>query len=373
MPPIAERPAGMPGGEPSAPPPRRRRPAALWLVPLGATGILHDAGLEGRAGVRSTSAVPDPSWEADAFVVSGEFRADGSCSVLLDGHPVAAVDALRTEYEHDHATGDDARGAVGAPGAAATIAAPFKSGAPFDPRNFWVWGPVPTGEPLRPGRYRVVEEALEPGDTTAMEWRSSIPASRISRSARTWCGYRGYVRITRVDSPTVVGTFRMVAAPASAARRSSRGRHPGSRSALSGWKRASSWHGGGAVVGTRPITALTRRRSHGEDPPGRGRHRGRTRSRCPATRRSLGAGPPTTVPRAPAPAPVRNVPEIRSALPLQRNSSHASRRRERSHLPLTPLTPCESIRRRNAHPISRNGQRHSVRGRDRDRSSAAWG
>jgi hypothetical protein len=209
MPPIAERPAGAPGGEPSAPPPRRRRPAALWLVPLGATGIFMM--LAWKACWSSLDVGrPDPSWEADAFVVSGEFRADGSCSVLLDGHPVAAVDTPRTEYEHDHATGMTPEG-LSVHQVSCHVAAPFKAGAPYDPRSFWVWGPVPTGEPLRPGRYRVVEEALEPGDTTAMEMALFHPRFEDQPKRAYLVGYRGYVRITRVDSPTVVGTFRMVA------------------------------------------------------------------------------------------------------------------------------------------------------------------
>jgi hypothetical protein len=151
---------------------------------------------------------PDPSWDADAFVVSGEFRADGSCTVLLDGQPVAAVDTPRTEYEHDRAFNMTPAG-LSVHQVACRIARPFQTGAPYDSRSFWVWGPVRTGAPLRPGRYRVVEEALEPGDTAAMEMALFHP--RFEAQSAYLVGYRGYVRIAKVDSPTVVGTFRLVA------------------------------------------------------------------------------------------------------------------------------------------------------------------
>jgi hypothetical protein len=206
MPLIPEQPAGTRRAAP--PPPRRRRSAALWLVPLGATGVLMM--LAWKACWNSLDDRPDPSWDADAFVVSGEFRADGSCTVLLDGQPVAAVDTPRTEYEHDNATGMTPEG-LSVHQVSCRVAAPFKAGAPFDPRNFWVWGPVPTGEPLRPGRYRVVEEALEPGDTTAMEAALFHPRFEDQPKRAYLVGYRGYVRITSVDSLTVVGTFRLVA------------------------------------------------------------------------------------------------------------------------------------------------------------------
>jgi len=208
MSPISERPAGMPEDERPVPPPRRRRrPAALWLVPLGATGIFMMLAWKACWSALDVGR-PDPSWDADAFVLSGEFRADGSCTVLLDGQPVAAVDTPRTEYEHDGAFNMTPAG-LSVHQVSCRIARPPQPGAPYDSRSFWVWGPVRTGTPLRPGRYRVVEEALEPGDTTAMEMALFHP--RFEAQSAYLVGYRGYVRIAKVDSPTVVGTFRLVA------------------------------------------------------------------------------------------------------------------------------------------------------------------
>jgi len=208
MSPISERPAGTPRGEGPVLPSRRRRPAALWLVPLAATGIFMM--LAWRACWSSLDPKPDRSWEADAFVVSGEFRADGSCTVLLDGQPVAATATPRTEYEHDMALNMTPAG-FSVHQVACGIAGPSRPGAPSDWRSFWVWGPVRTGTPLRPGRYRVVEEALEPGDTAAMEMALFHPRFDEQPKRSYLVGYRGYVRIVSVDSPTVVGTFRVVA------------------------------------------------------------------------------------------------------------------------------------------------------------------
>ena len=194
------------GGSPASP--RRGRAAAIWAAAAFAVVALTGLGVRGCVRMLDFDR-PDPSWANDAFVVSGEFRADGSCTVLLDGQPVAAVDTPRTEYEHDNATGMTPQG-LSVHEVSCRIATPFKPGAPYDRRNFWVWGPVPTGEPLRPGRYRVVEEALEPGDTTAMEMALFHP--RFEADGRAYLtGYRGYVRIQKVDATTAVGTFRIVA------------------------------------------------------------------------------------------------------------------------------------------------------------------
>jgi len=194
------------GGSPRSP--RRGCAAAIGAAAFGIIALMW-LGARGCARMLDFDR-PDPSWANDAFVVSGEFRADGSCTVLLDGQPVAATDTPRTEYEHDHASGMTPDG-LSVHQVSCRIAAPFKAGAPFDPRNFWVWGPVPTGAPLRPGRYRVVEEALEPGDTTAMEMALFHPRFEAGQPRAYLTGYRGYVRIEKVDSTIAVGTFRIIA------------------------------------------------------------------------------------------------------------------------------------------------------------------
>ena len=209
MTPIPEQPAGTREGDPAASRPLRRGcAAAIWAGALVTIAVVW-LGVRGCARALDFDR-PDPSWANDAFVVSGEFRADGSCTVLLDGRPVAAVDTPRTEYEHDNATGMTPDG-LSVHQVSCRIAAPFKAGAPLDPRSFWVWGPVRTGAPLRPGHYRVVEEALEPGDTTAMEMALFHPRFEADGMRAYLVGYRGYVRIEKVDSTIAVGTFHVVA------------------------------------------------------------------------------------------------------------------------------------------------------------------
>jgi hypothetical protein len=207
MAPIPERPAASSEGER----PRRRHPGAIWLaalVALAAVGLcwLLVRGFVGLFDYQET----DPAWEQDAFVLTGEFRADGGCTVLLDGQPVASADTPRTDYEHDTALNMTPDG-LSVHQVSCEIGKQGGAGAPYDPRSFWVWGPVRTGDPLRPGRYRVVEEALEPGDTTAMEMALFHPRFEENGERAYLVGYRGYVRVVKVDSPTVVGTFRIVA------------------------------------------------------------------------------------------------------------------------------------------------------------------
>jgi len=147
-------------------------------------------------------------WKDDAFEVSGEFRADGSCTVSLDGQPIAGADTTRTRYEIGSIIGASPEG---------TVVHVIRCGRPtFSSRdpvenagNFTAWVARPRDGDLAPGRYRVVlDGALESGDSTAFE--SYFEHARFKAQRAYLVAYQGYVRVTRADS-SVVGSFRTVA------------------------------------------------------------------------------------------------------------------------------------------------------------------
>ena len=146
------------------------------------------------------------SWARDAFVLTGEFRGDGSCTVLLDGRPLTVAPTGKTEYEHGNTLGVAPAG-FDVHQVSCDIAPP---GTPvLDRPSFWVWGPLREGAPLRPGRYRIDEGALERGDTTAMDM--ALFHARFNPDRAYLVGHGGHVRIVRADSPAVVGSFRIEA------------------------------------------------------------------------------------------------------------------------------------------------------------------
>lgn len=148
--------------------------------------------------VRATT--PPREWKNDAFVLEGEFRPDGSCTVLLDGTRISA-DGARTDF--------DAMSIHGA--------APEEFDLPqvecelpvADNGLFFVWGPVAKGKPVPAGRYRVTTDAIPEGDTTA--WEAALFQQRFSDQKAHLVGYDGWVRIVRADSAAVTGSFRIVA------------------------------------------------------------------------------------------------------------------------------------------------------------------
>jgi hypothetical protein len=174
--------------------------AGAGIFVLSLAGTCHDV-------ARSTT--PAPEWKEDAYVLSGEFRADGGCTVLLDGQPIAGADTLRTAYERGGITGMTPEG-TDVHQVECGAGRPLDADSTKDWGNFLVWGAQPEGRVLAPGRYRVVEDgALESGDSTAFEATLSHPRFEGERSYLA--GYQGYVRILRADSTRVVGTFRVVA------------------------------------------------------------------------------------------------------------------------------------------------------------------
>jgi len=155
------------------------------------------------------STTPAPEWKEDAFVLSGELRADGGCTVLLDGQPLVGADTTRTEYERGGIVGASPQGTE-VHQVECGAGRPLHADSAREWGSFLAWTAQPEGRALAPGRYRVVEEgALENGDSTAFEATLSHPRFEADRSYLA--GYQGYVRITRADTTRVVGSFRVVA------------------------------------------------------------------------------------------------------------------------------------------------------------------
>lgn len=203
--------------------PRRERRA--WLLAGGTVAAFLALVIFGIWNDVVRSSKPAAEWRDDAFVLSGEFRADGSCTVLLDGQPLAdAVATTRTVYDRDAIVGASPTGTevhdlqCGAPRPIDSDSIDSDSIAP-DPVNpdsmsdagdFSAWTARAEGGVLAPGRYRVVAEgALESGDSTAFE--ATLRHPRFAEERAYLVGYQGYVRIIRADTARVVGTFRIVA------------------------------------------------------------------------------------------------------------------------------------------------------------------
>jgi hypothetical protein len=192
-----------------APRPDPRTERRAWLLAGGTTAAFLALVIGGmwRDVVRPST--PAPEWKEDAFVLSGEFRADGSCTVLLDSQPLAGADTTRTEYERGGITGMTPDG-FDVHQAECGAVRPLDPDSAWDSGHFLAWTAQPEGRVLAPGRYRVVEDgALESGDSTAFEATLSHPRFEADRSYLA--GYQGYVRIIRADTMRVVGSFRVVA------------------------------------------------------------------------------------------------------------------------------------------------------------------
>ncbi len=172
--------------------------AAFLAFTIG--NVWHDV-------ARSTT--PAPEWKEDAFVLSGEFRADGGCTVLLDGQPIARADTTHTEYERGGITGMTPDG-FDVHQVECGAGRPLDADSTNDWGSLLVWTAQPVDRVLAPGRYRVVENgALEGGDSTAFEATLSHP--RFEKDRSYLAGYQGYVRILRADTLRVVGSFRVTA------------------------------------------------------------------------------------------------------------------------------------------------------------------
>lgn len=141
------------------------------------------------------------AWKNDAFVLEGEFRPDGSCAVRLDGRLISNGDSARTEF--------DPRSILGAAPEEFDVPQVTCELAAREYGYFFVWGPVRAGEPVRPGRYRIVPDAILEGDTTA--WEATLFQQRFSDERAYLVGYDGWVRFVRADSAAVSGAFRVVA------------------------------------------------------------------------------------------------------------------------------------------------------------------
>lgn len=197
----SDSPREAPGAAPKRGPARR-----IMLAVAAAVVVLVSLGIWGAFGALVLPGVTPLSWRDDAYVLTGEFRADGSCAVLLDGQPLADVPAPRTRYEVGMVHGaapegyDVHRAACAIGGSGENV---VSSG------SFWVWGAMRGGQPLRPGRYTVRREALPDGDTAAMEMALFHPRFQEQRASLE--GYDGWVEIVRADNSAVAGTFRIVA------------------------------------------------------------------------------------------------------------------------------------------------------------------
>lgn len=198
--------------------PRRERRA--WLLAGGTVAAFLAVVIFGIWNDVVRPAAPAPEWQDDAFVLSGEFRADGSCTVLLDGQPLAgAGGTTRTAYDRGGIVGASPTGTEVHDvqcGAARPLDSESTAPDSTDPDStsgagdFSAWTAQPEGGVLPPGRYRVVAEgALESGDSTAFE--ATLRHPRFAEERAYLVGYQGYVRIIRADTARVVGTFRIVA------------------------------------------------------------------------------------------------------------------------------------------------------------------
>ena len=187
--------------EPELPARRRGRTGDLVLA-IAATGLLGmiywSACWNALGGTRHPREFRD-----DAIRVSGELRADGSCTLTVDGEVIADGRANRTDYEHDMEHGT-------APDSISIHHIDSTDGGPtgqLPAWQFFITLPQPLGAPLRPGRWRIAEDATHPLDTHAADFALFHPrfGKRVHLESR-----EGYLRLTQIDSPRVVGTFTAV-------------------------------------------------------------------------------------------------------------------------------------------------------------------
>jgi hypothetical protein len=155
--------------------------------------------------VRSASA----SAEDDGVVVTGEFRADGTCSAAVDGQPISGDTSIVTHevYTPPHGV---------PPGYAVDfLQCELSARMPDVGREYRSTIDLSIarkhGSGLPSGGYRVLPESLEQGDTTAAE--ASLGPLLAGPENTILRGREGNVRIVRVDSSGVVASFRIVAHP----------------------------------------------------------------------------------------------------------------------------------------------------------------
>jgi hypothetical protein len=155
--------------------------------------------------VRSAAA----SAEDGGVVVTGEFRADGTCSAAVDGQPVSGDTAIVTHevYTPQHGV---------PPGYAIDflrcelfarmpdVGKEYRSAIDLSIARKW-------GSGLPSGRYRVLPKSLEQGDSTAAQ--ASLGPLLAGPDDTIFRGREGNVRIVRADSSGVVASFRIVAHP----------------------------------------------------------------------------------------------------------------------------------------------------------------
>ncbi|MGI8509076.1 MAG: hypothetical protein ACR2MQ_07100 [Gemmatimonadaceae bacterium] len=168
------------------------------------------------------SSVPHVVRQAPTVQITGEFLADGSCRVTVDGTPLfSESEKPRTSYVRGRAlnmapAGFDLH---------EIWCAPITAGEPMLPdqpneRAFFINVYAPTGK-LAPAQHYVIIRGLPRSSGSATAIRANLSLFGHSSTARTptslgtsyLTGTAGDVTLTQVDSTHVVGTFRALALP----------------------------------------------------------------------------------------------------------------------------------------------------------------
>jgi hypothetical protein len=142
-------------------------------------------------------------WYADDYEISGEFRADGSCSVLLDGEPVVSG-AGRTSYDWGRI-----EGMVLESREVHTVDCVWANNSPGPRYSFFFMISFPDSILLVPDTYRISEIWTTPHDSLIASASLFHPRFRDEGLTGAYLkGTKGTLSLIQVDSTKVVGQFR---------------------------------------------------------------------------------------------------------------------------------------------------------------------
>lgn len=167
----------------------------------------------GLAMLAAATSCGDSARRDDHFEVTGEFRADGSCDVRLNGQSIATAESARAEYTWGNVWNVAPQGLVVHEIACHVEPSGTRFGA--DATRFGILASVPQGRLFSPGTYRFRPDATSVGDTISVEGALFHPRfSELGITGSYLLSTDGTLTLTSVqrngaegESGRVVGTF----------------------------------------------------------------------------------------------------------------------------------------------------------------------